>query len=111
MEGFHADWHMALRLPWMLQVIFQDRVLRHRQSEYDRLRAQREEQIRLELQTRKQQREIKRKKIYFLMEEEKRCQRILEEEEARKHEGMWISILESFPSERIRMKYRVVKFI
>lgn len=75
---------------YLLQVIFQERVMSRRQAEYDRLRAQSEEQVRLELQTRKQQREAKRKKLFFLSEEEKRRQRLLEEEEARRREGTLI---------------------
>ncbi|XP_030459923.2 eukaryotic translation initiation factor 3 subunit A [Syzygium oleosum] len=76
------------RLARMLEnkVIFQERVMSRRQAEYDRLRAQSEEQVRQELQARKQQREAKRKKLFFLSEEEKRRQRLLEEEEARRRE-------------------------
>ncbi|KAI6692377.1 hypothetical protein NL676_020087 [Syzygium grande] len=76
------------RLARMLEnkVIFQERVMSRRQAEYDRLRAQSEEQVRLELHARKQQREAKRKKLFFLSEEEKRRQRLLEEEEARRRE-------------------------
>ncbi|XP_010024099.2 eukaryotic translation initiation factor 3 subunit A [Eucalyptus grandis] len=76
------------RLTRMLdnKAIFQERVMSRRQAEYDRLKAQSEEQVRLELQARKQQREAKRKKLFFLTEEEKRRQRLLEEEEARRRE-------------------------
>ncbi|KAI3440483.1 Eukaryotic translation initiation factor 3-like protein [Psidium guajava] len=68
------------------KVIFQERVMSRRQAEFDRLKAQSEEQVRLELRARKQQREAKRKKLFFLREEEKRRQRLLEEEEARRRE-------------------------
>lgn len=76
------------RLTRMLdnKAIFQERVMSRRQAEYDRLKAQSEEQVRLELQARKQQREAKRKKLFFLTEEEKRRERLLEEEEARRRE-------------------------
>ncbi|PKI76163.1 hypothetical protein CRG98_003524, partial [Punica granatum] len=68
------------------KVIFQERVMKRRQAEYDRLRTQREEQIRQELQARKQEREILRKRKFFLIEEQKRCEREAREAEARRIE-------------------------
>ncbi|OWM72446.1 hypothetical protein CDL15_Pgr018331 [Punica granatum] len=63
-----------------------ERVMKRRQAEYDRLRTQREEQIRQELQARKQEREILRKRKFFLIEEQKRCEREAREAEARRIE-------------------------
>lgn len=71
----------------LLQVIFQERVMKRRQAEYDRLRAQREEQIRQELQARKQEREILRKRKFFLIEEQKRREREAREAEAHRIAG------------------------
>ncbi|XP_031381729.1 eukaryotic translation initiation factor 3 subunit A-like [Punica granatum] len=68
------------------KVIFQERVMKRRQVDYDRLRAQREEQIRQELQARKQEREILRKRKFFLIEEQKRREREAREAEARRIE-------------------------
>ncbi|KAK4768980.1 hypothetical protein SAY86_027130 [Trapa natans] len=64
--------------------IFQERALQSRQAEYDRIRAQREEQIRQELQARRQEREIMRKRKFFLIEEQKRREREAREAEARR---------------------------
>lgn len=68
-------------------MIFQERVLSRRRSEYDRLREEREERINQIIQSRNQEREAKRKMIYFLRAEEERQKRLREEEEARKIEG------------------------
>ncbi|KAL0327912.1 UNVERIFIED_CONTAM: Eukaryotic translation initiation factor 3 subunit A [Sesamum calycinum] len=70
------------------QKIFQERVVSRRKSEYDRLKEEREEKIHLTIQTRKQERDAKRKMIYFLRSEEERQKRLREEEEARKLEEM-----------------------
>ncbi|GMH18914.1 hypothetical protein Nepgr_020755 [Nepenthes gracilis] len=66
--------------------IFQERVLGCRHAEYDRLRHEREEQIDQILQARRQEREAKRKIIFFLRSEEERLSKQQEEEEARKRE-------------------------
>ncbi|KAG8364469.1 hypothetical protein BUALT_Bualt18G0000600 [Buddleja alternifolia] len=87
----HAgDLEEKRRLGRMLEnkKIFQERVLSHRRAEYDRLREEREERINLIIQSRKQEREAKRKMTYFLRSEEERQKRLREEEEARKLEEM-----------------------
>ncbi|XP_021839380.1 eukaryotic translation initiation factor 3 subunit A [Spinacia oleracea] len=66
--------------------IFQESLMSHRQSEFERLRKEREEhfhQIRL---ARKQERLAKRKMIFYLRSEEERLNKLREEEEARKLE-------------------------
>ncbi|GMH20517.1 hypothetical protein Nepgr_022358 [Nepenthes gracilis] len=66
--------------------IFQERVMSCRQAEYDRLRKEREERIGQILQARRQEREAKRKMLFFLRSEEERLNKQREEEEARKRE-------------------------
>ncbi|KAK6141225.1 hypothetical protein DH2020_025022 [Rehmannia glutinosa] len=68
--------------------IFQERVLSRRRSDYDRLKEEREERVSQIIQSRKQEREAKRKLIFFLRSEEERQKRLREEEEARKLEEM-----------------------
>ncbi|KAK6144992.1 hypothetical protein DH2020_021812 [Rehmannia glutinosa] len=113
----HAgDLEEKRRLGRMLEnkKIFQERVVYHRRAEYERLKEEREERINQIIQSRKQEREAKRKMIYFLREErinqiiqsrkqereakrkmiyflrseDERQQRLREEEEARKLEEM-----------------------
>lgn len=76
------------RLARMLdnKVVFQETVVSRRQVEYDRMRQEREERIHQIRQARKQERESKRKMIFFLRSEEERLNRLREEEEARKRE-------------------------
>lgn len=66
--------------------IYQERVVSHRQAEFDRLRREREERISRILQSRRQEREKMRKFKYYLKLEEERQQKLREEEEARKRE-------------------------
>ncbi|KAK9270291.1 hypothetical protein L1049_025869 [Liquidambar formosana] len=66
--------------------IFQERVMSHRQIEYNRLRMEREERINQIIKNRKQEREAKRKMLFFLRSEEERLNKLREEEEARKRE-------------------------
>ncbi|KAL1550319.1 Eukaryotic translation initiation factor 3 subunit A [Salvia divinorum] len=68
--------------------IFQERLLNCRKAERDRLRQETEERISNIIQSRKEEREAKRKFIYFLRTEEERQKRLREEEEARKLEEM-----------------------
>ncbi|KAK6911617.1 Proteasome component (PCI) domain [Dillenia turbinata] len=68
------------------QEVFQERVTQRRQEEYNRLKAEREERINQELQSRKRDREMKRKILFYLKTEEERQKRMQEEEEARKRE-------------------------
>ncbi|XP_028076888.1 eukaryotic translation initiation factor 3 subunit A [Camellia sinensis] len=76
------------RLSRMLEhkIQFQERVMNCRQEEYDRLRAEREERINQILQQRRQEREYKRKMLFYLRTEEERLRKVHEEEEARKRE-------------------------
>ncbi|KAF3449232.1 hypothetical protein FNV43_RR09960 [Rhamnella rubrinervis] len=76
------------RLERMLEhkMIFQERVIHRRQEEFDRRREEREKQINQMVKARKQDRETKRKKIYYVRSEEERLRKIQEEEEARKRE-------------------------
>ena len=60
----------------------------HRQAEFDRRREEREERINQIIQARKQDRELKRKKIFYVRSEEERLRKLQEEEEARKHDGV-----------------------
>lgn len=65
-------------------------MISHRQAEFDRRRLEREERINQIIHTRKQEREIMRKKIFFVKTEEERVRKEREEEEARQREGMSI---------------------
>lgn len=60
-----------------------------RQAEYDRHRAEREDQIQQMLQARSQEREAMRKKIFYVRNEEEKQRKLHEEEEARKREGIF----------------------
>lgn len=77
-------------------MIFQERVMHCRQAEFDKLRDETEEQITQMIQARKQEREAKRKKVYYVRSEEERLRKIQEEEEARKHEGLYFVLLICF---------------
>lgn len=66
--------------------IFQEKVMSRRQSEFERLRQEREEHIQQIRQARRQEREAKRKMIFYLRSEEERLNRLREEEESRKRE-------------------------
>ncbi|KAL2485245.1 Eukaryotic translation initiation factor 3 subunit A [Abeliophyllum distichum] len=68
--------------------LFQERVVSRREAEFNRLEKEREERINQIIQSRKQEREAKRKFIYYLRCEEERQTRLREEEEARKREEM-----------------------
>lgn len=74
----------------IVQNMFEERVLNCRKAERDRLRQEREETISNIIQSRKQERETKRKLIYFLRSEEERQRRLREEEEARRLEGTFL---------------------
>ncbi|XVF57550.1 hypothetical protein PTKIN_Ptkin06aG0214800 [Pterospermum kingtungense] len=76
------------RLARMLEnkMIFQEKVISRRQAEFDQRRVEREERIKQIIQARKQERDIKRKKIFYVRSEEERIRKLHEEEEARKHE-------------------------
>ncbi|KAE8728469.1 Eukaryotic translation initiation factor 3 subunit A [Hibiscus syriacus] len=76
------------RLARMLEnkMIFQERVISRRQAEFDQRRAEREERIKQIILARKQERDIKRKKIFYVRSEEERIRKLREEGEARKCE-------------------------
>lgn len=58
-----------------------------REAEYARLRQEREEHIAQILLERKQEREAKRKMIFYLKTEKERLNKLKQEEEAREREG------------------------
>lgn len=63
-------------------------MISRRQAEFDRIRTEREERISKIIREKKQERDIKRKQIYYLKIEEERIRKLQEEEEARKQEGV-----------------------
>ncbi|CAM8914744.1 unnamed protein product [Rhodiola kirilowii] len=66
--------------------IFQERILSHRQSEYNRMKADVREKMEQVKKASKEARETRRKLLYYLRGEEERKRRALEEELARKRE-------------------------
>lgn len=68
------------------KMAFQERVMERRHAEYGRLRAEREQRLNQVLQARREEREAKRKMLYYLRSEEERLKKLCEEEEARKLE-------------------------
>lgn len=70
-----------------MQVIFQERIVSRREAEQNRLKKEREDRIKQVIASRKQDREIKRKLLFYLKSEEERLTKQREEEEARKREG------------------------
>ncbi|XP_010541009.1 PREDICTED: eukaryotic translation initiation factor 3 subunit A isoform X2 [Tarenaya hassleriana] len=87
-ERHESDLKEKNRLARMLDSknVFQERVIKRRQAEFDRLRAEKEERINQIIQARKQERDIKRKQIFYLTCEEERITKLREEEESRKRE-------------------------
>lgn len=71
-----------------MQRIFQERAVSSREAEFNRLKQERQERINQIIQTRKQDRETRRKLIFYLRFEEEQQKRLQEEEEARKREGI-----------------------
>ncbi|KAL1833496.1 hypothetical protein ACET3Z_003147 [Daucus carota] len=69
------------------KIQFQNKVVKHREAEYERLRKERHERIEQILQARKEERESKRKMLFYLSVEEERLKKLQEEEEARKREA------------------------
>ncbi|XP_068638021.1 eukaryotic translation initiation factor 3 subunit A-like [Aristolochia californica] len=65
---------------------FQDKIVRQREAEHNRLVNEREERLSRLSEARRQERERKRKLIFYLKTEEERLTKLHEEEEARKHE-------------------------
>ncbi|XP_010931804.1 eukaryotic translation initiation factor 3 subunit A [Elaeis guineensis] len=76
------------RLSRMLdnKAIFQDRIVSHREAEYNRLKKEREDRINQLVAMSKREREIKRKLLFYIKSEEERLTKLREEEEARKRE-------------------------
>lgn len=64
--------------------------MNRRQVEYNRLRTEREDRTAQIITERKQEREAKRKMLFYLRSEEERQIKLREEEEARKREGIFI---------------------
>jgi translation initiation factor 3 subunit A len=87
-ERHESDLKEKNRLSRMLEhkEIFQAEVISRRQAEFDRIRAEKEERISQIIRARKQERDIKRKQIYYLTCEEERIAKLQAEEEARKRE-------------------------
>ncbi|KAJ4849474.1 Eukaryotic translation initiation factor 3 subunit A [Turnera subulata] len=83
-----GDLMVKNRLVRMLEnkKIFEERVRSRRESEFARRRAESEERIKQIIEARKQEREVKRKKIFFVLSEEEKLRKQREEEEARKRE-------------------------
>ncbi|EPS68679.1 hypothetical protein M569_06088, partial [Genlisea aurea] len=85
----HAgDLEQKRRLVRMLEYkkLFEERVVSRRRAEHTRLREERDEKINQIVLARKQERETKRKLLFYLKSEEERQKREREEEEARKRE-------------------------
>ncbi|URD75812.1 hypothetical protein MUK42_10299 [Musa troglodytarum] len=68
------------------KVIFQKKIVDHREMEYNRLKKEKEDRINQIIAARKNEREMKRKMLFYLKSEEERLTRLREEEEARKRE-------------------------
>ncbi|KAG2312270.1 hypothetical protein Bca52824_023827 [Brassica carinata] len=87
-ERHESDLKEKNRLSRMLEFkeTFQGEVISRRQAEFDRIRTEREERISQIIRARKQERDIKRKQMYYLTIEEERIRKLQEEEEARKLE-------------------------
>ncbi|XVE89595.1 hypothetical protein DITRI_Ditri20bG0008600 [Diplodiscus trichospermus] len=68
------------------KMVFQERVISRRQAEFDQRRLEKEDRIKQIIKARKQERDIKRKKIFYVRSEEERIRKLREEEEARKLE-------------------------
>ncbi|KAL9248135.1 hypothetical protein vseg_021492 [Gypsophila vaccaria] len=87
-QGHDNDLQEKNRLARMLtnKGVFQERVVNRRQAEFARMRQEREEHINQILRERKQEREAKRKMIFYLKTEEERLNKIKQEEEARERE-------------------------
>lgn len=70
-----------------LQNILQEGIASRREAEFNRLKKEREDQINQLIAMRKQEREKKRKLLYFIKSENERLTKLHEEEERRKYEG------------------------
>ncbi|CAN0897176.1 Eukaryotic translation initiation factor 3 subunit A [Linum grandiflorum] len=66
--------------------VFQEKVISRRQEEFDRRRIEKEARLNQIMQARKQEREIQRKKVFYVRAEVERLAKLKEEEEAKKRE-------------------------
>ncbi|KAI3960776.1 hypothetical protein MKW98_026168 [Papaver atlanticum] len=87
-ERHVGDLQEKNRLSRMLENknILQDRIVSRRQSEFDRLKRERDERIAQRLQDNREKREKQRKLIFYLRSEEERQKKLEEEEALRKQE-------------------------
>ncbi|KAH0935417.1 hypothetical protein HID58_012534 [Brassica napus] len=83
--------------------IFQNRVIRLQEAEFERQKREKEEH----LQARKQERYVKRKRIYYSKCEEERIRKLQEEEEARKQRGPSQSSTKYIPKFRLSQATQV----
>ena len=74
----------------------EEKVVSRRKAEYDRMRAEREERLGQILKARKEERDLKRKMLFYLKTEKERLDKLREEEEARKREGYFFTFSFSF---------------
>ncbi|XP_047330437.1 eukaryotic translation initiation factor 3 subunit A-like [Impatiens glandulifera] len=84
-DGDRAEKNRLTKL-YEHKVQFQEKVTKTRQEEYSKLKAESEERIAEILQQRRQEREYKRKVLFYIDQEEERLRKVREEEEARKLE-------------------------
>ena len=91
-----------------LQAIFQDRIVSHREEEYNRLKKEREDRINQLAAMRKREREIKRKLLFYIKSEEERLTKLREEEEARKREGILCCSIYISPMHAVAEKLNVI---
>ncbi|KAL0858088.1 hypothetical protein Bca101_063242 [Brassica carinata] len=73
--------------PFENMEIFQNRVIRLREAEFERQKREKEKHIGQVIQARKQERDVKRKQIHYLKCEEEKIRKVQEEEEAQKQRG------------------------
>ncbi|OVA16064.1 Proteasome component (PCI) domain [Macleaya cordata] len=88
MQRHAGDLQEKNRMARMLEskIIFQNNIVSRRESEFNRLKEEREERINQLLQIQRQEREAKRKMIFYLRSVEERQKKLQEEEAARKQE-------------------------
>ncbi|CAH1419341.1 unnamed protein product [Lactuca virosa] len=86
-ERHEGDLKEKYRLARLMEhkMELEERVVRSRMAEFDRMRAEREERIGQILKARKEERDLKRK-MFYLKTEKESLNRLLEEEETRKRE-------------------------
>lgn len=83
--------HVSLMITIMFlvfQIMFQNKIVKRREDEYNKLKKETEEKIKNLINARREERERLRKMIFYLQTEEERLTKLREEEEARKHEGI-----------------------